>query len=156
MVLPLALAWIAETDFRLGDWARTQAEAAESIALGDELGRPFESLNGLITLAALRGAQERTDEALGLLDRADLIINASGFMALSRTPTAPGDSCISRSVASRKRPTHWQQPVRPCARQESASRTSCLGRATWPRRSYDRGAARKPRPHWPCSRLRRL
>ena len=65
MVLPLALAWIAETDFRLGDWARTQAEAAESIALGDELGRPFESLNGLITLAALRGAQERTDEALG-------------------------------------------------------------------------------------------
>ena len=81
MVLPLALAWVAEIDFRLGDWARTQAEAAESIALGDELGRPFESLNGLITLAGLRGAQGRTTEALELLDRADLIINASGFRA---------------------------------------------------------------------------
>jgi DNA-binding CsgD family transcriptional regulator len=83
VALPLALAWLAETDFRIGDWARAEAEAAESIAIGDEVGRPFETINGLVTLAAIRGARGRTDEALGHLDRAEVTVRATGFRSLA-------------------------------------------------------------------------
>ena len=71
MTLPLALAWLADVDQRLGNWTAALAEASESVRLGEEIGRPGELLNGLAALGSLQARRGQAAEGRVTLARAD-------------------------------------------------------------------------------------
>ncbi len=76
--LPLALGFLCNAEFRLGNWAAAYAAGVESVRLADDTGQVNELTNSLVWLAHVEAAQGREEECRSHAGRALELVEVTG------------------------------------------------------------------------------
>lgn len=76
--LPLALGFLCNAEFRLGNWAAAYAAGMESVRLAEDTGQANELTNSLVWLAHVEAAQGREEECRSHAGRALELVEVTG------------------------------------------------------------------------------